>query len=81
MGTHPYVELWVGDRFGINTLSRRSGCIRQSAVIEVATRNLGASAYIAKHSARLAQFGITDVRARLFDVNPGLTRLTRGPVE
>lgn len=39
-----------------------------------------ADAYVAKHNARLAQFGISQIRARIFDVNPGLTRLTRGPV-
>lgn len=39
-----------------------------------------AEAYVAKHSARLAQFGISQPRVRIFDVNPGLTHLTRGPV-
>jgi hypothetical protein len=35
---------------------------------------------VAKHSARLAQFGIREPRARVFDVNPVLTRLARRPV-
>lgn len=38
-----------------------------------------AEAYLTKHSARLASFGITDIRARLFDVNSELTGITRGP--
>jgi len=39
-----------------------------------------AEAYLAKHSARLAAFGITDIRARIFDLNPELSRATRGPL-
>ena len=39
-----------------------------------------AEAYVAKHSARLGQFGIRDPRARIFDVNPALTRLNHGPL-
>lgn len=38
-----------------------------------------ADAYLAMHSARLASFGITGIRARQFEVNEDLTRLTRGP--
>ena len=38
-----------------------------------------AEAYREMHSARLASFGIGDIRARLFDVNPDLTHITRGP--
>jgi hypothetical protein len=38
-----------------------------------------AAAYLAMHSARLASFGITGIEARIFDVNPELTRITRGP--
>ena len=40
-----------------------------------------AEAYVAKHSARLAQFGISQPRARIFDVNPGLSKITRGPIQ
>lgn len=39
-----------------------------------------ANAYLTMHSARLASFGITDIRARLFDVNGELTAITRGPL-
>jgi hypothetical protein len=39
-----------------------------------------AKAYVAKHSARLAQFGVSQVRARVFNVNPGLTQITHGPI-
>lgn len=38
-----------------------------------------ARAYIAKHTARLHQFGIAEVRVKIFDVNDKLTALTRGP--
>ena len=38
-----------------------------------------AAAYERKHTERLAGFGITDIRARTFDVNDGLSRLTRAP--
>lgn len=45
------------------------------------TDRASAEAYRAMHSARLASFGIGEIRARLFDVNPELTRLTRGPAD
>ncbi|MCB1675563.1 MAG: monooxygenase [Halioglobus sp.] len=38
-----------------------------------------ARAYIAKHTARLREFGIEKVNAKLFDVNRPLTELTAGP--
>ncbi len=38
-----------------------------------------AAAYARKHSERLAGFGITGIRAKTFDVNQGLSRLTRAP--
>ncbi len=39
-----------------------------------------ARAYIAKHAARLKEFGITGVNAKVFDVNHTLTEITKGPV-
>ncbi len=39
-----------------------------------------ADAYLTMHSARLASFGITDIRARLFDINHDLTAITHGPL-
>lgn len=39
-----------------------------------------AAAYIAKHSARLAEFGIGGIRAKVFDVNGALSAITKGPV-
>jgi hypothetical protein len=39
-----------------------------------------ALAYVEEHTARLAGFGITDLRATVFQVNEPLTELTRGPV-
>ena len=43
------------------------------------TDSASADAYLAMHSARLASFGITGIRACKFEVNEALTRLTRGP--
>ncbi|MCE7989086.1 MAG: monooxygenase [Caldilinea sp. CFX5] len=37
-----------------------------------------AEAYLAIHTARLASFGITEIRAKLFAVNAPLTAVTRG---
>lgn len=39
-----------------------------------------ADAYLTEHTARLASFGITDIRAVMFDVNEGLTAINRGPL-
>lgn len=39
-----------------------------------------ARAYCTMHTKRLEGFGITDIRARFFDVNADLTAATRGPV-
>ena len=39
-----------------------------------------AEAYRDKHAARLAEFGISDIRARLFDMNDTLSDITRAPL-
>jgi len=39
-----------------------------------------AAAYREKHSARLAEFGITGINALAFDVNPDLSAITRAPL-
>lgn len=39
-----------------------------------------ARAYLDKHSARLRQFGIDDIRAVVFDVNAPLSRIDRAPL-
>jgi hypothetical protein len=39
-----------------------------------------ARAYVEEHTRRLEGFGVTDIRARVFDVNDPLTAITRGPV-
>ena len=44
------------------------------------TDQASAEAYLAMHRARLASFGIEDIRARILDVNEGLTRIDRGPL-
>jgi Putative mono-oxygenase ydhR len=35
--------------------------------------------YIEKHTERLKAFGITTVNVKIFNINEGLTRLTKGP--
>lgn len=40
-----------------------------------------AEKYWIMHSERLASFGISDVRGRIFEVNGPLTQITNGPVE
>lgn len=37
-----------------------------------------AESYLAIHTARLASFGITNIRAKLFAINAPLTAITRG---
>jgi hypothetical protein len=39
-----------------------------------------AESYIDMHTKRLQQFGIGEVRAKMFDVNRDLTAVTKGPV-
>ena len=39
-----------------------------------------AKAYLEEQTARLEGFGISDIRAKVFDVNEGLTALNNGPV-
>lgn len=39
-----------------------------------------ARAYLDEHTRRLESFGITGIRARVFDVNEPLTEITRGPL-
>lgn len=38
-----------------------------------------AKAYLAMHSARLHQMGIQDIRGRIFDIHPELSRINQGP--
>lgn len=42
------------------------------------TERAAAEAYLTMHSARLASFGITDIRAKLFAINGPLTAITHG---
>jgi len=54
---------------------------REAGGIYLFRDRASAEAYVAKHSARLGQFGISQPRARVFEVNAGLTKVTRGPIE
>lgn len=40
-----------------------------------------AKAYLQMHTERLKGFGIAHVNAKIFDVNPSLSTITRGPVQ
>ena len=40
-----------------------------------------ARAYVEEHSKRLEGFGVTGIRARVFDVNEPLTAVNRGPLQ
>ncbi len=39
-----------------------------------------AQAYLTEHTARLASFGISDIRAVMFQVNESLTAINHGPL-
>ena len=39
-----------------------------------------ATAYWQKHTERLKGFGITNINAKIFDVNEALTKETKGPI-
>jgi len=39
-----------------------------------------AQAYLAMHSARLQQMGISDIRGRIFDINQPLSAINQGPM-
>jgi hypothetical protein len=36
--------------------------------------------YLEEHTKRLESFGVADIRAKTFDVNDGLDRITRAPI-
>jgi hypothetical protein len=40
-----------------------------------------AGVYLATHRVRLFSLGIENIRAMIFDVNPDLTGITRGPAD
>ncbi len=39
-----------------------------------------AKTFLDKHTARLADLGISGVRAKMFDINETLSRLTKAPI-
>lgn len=40
-----------------------------------------AEKYLHMHSARLASFGITEIRSKIFQVNEGLSLINHGPIK
>ena len=53
----------------------------RSGGIYLFTDEASARAYQEKHTVRLGQFGIREIRALLFDVNEPLSRITRAPLQ
>lgn len=53
---------------------------REAGGIYLFKDRTAANAYVAKHTARLGQFGITQIRAKVYDVNAALCAITRGPI-
>lgn len=53
---------------------------RKAGGIYLFADEASASAYIANYTARLKEFGIENVNAKLFDMNRPLTEITKGPV-
>ncbi len=51
----------------------------QGGGIYLFTDQPSAEAYLQKHAARLKEWGINEVNAKIFDVNQELTHLTHGP--
>lgn len=66
-----------GLRWKVWTESEASG---ESGGIYLFDDEPSARAYLEEHTRRLEGFGITDIRARVFDVNEPLTEITRGPL-
>jgi len=52
---------------------------REAGGIYLFKDRASADAYVAEHTARLGQFGITGIRAKVFDVNTALSAITKGP--
>lgn len=67
-----------GLRWKIWTENATSG---ESGDIDLFDDRASAQAHLDMHSARLASFGVTAARARLFDVNPALSAIDRAPLE
>lgn len=66
-----------GLRWKIWTESRASG---ESGGIYLFDDEASARSYLEEHTRRLEGFGVTGIRARVFDVNEPLTAITRGPL-
>jgi len=52
---------------------------REAGGIYLFENEKSASAYLEKHAARLKDSGITEISAKIFDVNSDLSLITRGP--
>lgn len=71
------IDLTPGLRWKIWTESPERG---ESGGIYLFDDPAAASRYLEEHTVRLRGFGITEIRARVFDVNETLTAVNHGPV-
>lgn len=71
------IEATPGLRWKIWTENQTTG---EGGGIYLFDDDASAEAYVAEHTARLEGFGVTEIRARRFHVNEGLTAVTHGPL-
>jgi hypothetical protein len=71
------IETTPGLRWKIWTENEGTG---EAGGIYLFEDDASAEAYVTEHTARLAGFGVTDIRARTFHVNEPLTAITHGPL-
>ena len=53
---------------------------KEAGGIYLFENDAAANAYLKKHTARLKEFGIHEVHAKIFDVNENLSKITKGPL-
>lgn len=52
---------------------------QQAGGIYLFADEASAQAYVAKHTARLKQLGVIEIRSRIFDINSDLSSITKAP--
>lgn len=71
------IAVTPGLRWKVWTESAESG---ESGGVYLFEDEASARTYLEAHTRRLQGFGVTGIRARVFDVNEPLTAVTRGPL-
>ena len=54
--------------------------LKEAGGIYLFTDEPSAQAYLDKHTARLKSLGVNEVRARIYDVNQSLSKITKAPI-